>query len=148
MLLVVTTTRANAGGDDLANWLVGPVVGIRLGHARGASGSVAIVGLEGGVGYGPERINLGFEHRSDHDFGYIEIDPWYFFGGTLGFGINDDGNVDGVAGIWEGIPLSNFKSCTDWHPQLTLSGGYRYTGVHELYLTIKAGEMHGNVCID
>ena len=53
-----------------------------------------------------------------------------------------------VLGIWEGLPLDNHGGCSGWHDQITISGGYRYTGVHELYLTIKAGMMNGNVCFD
>jgi len=144
-VLVAMGSPARAD-NELANWLVGPVVGIRL---SGPPNDRTIIGLEGGVGAGPERLNLGFEHRSDHDFGYLEIDPWYILGGTFGVGMDDAGKASAVLGVWEGIPIAdNNASCTGWHSEITLAGGYRYTGVHELYITLKAGRMNGNVCFD
>jgi hypothetical protein len=134
---------ANAGGSNLANWLVGPVVGVRLGGKGGL-----VLGFEGGGGYGPERVNLGFEHRPDDTtMGYIEVDPWYIVGGTLGFGVQNDGKVQPVLGFWEGLPLAaSSTACDGWRRIITISGGYRYTGVHELYLSLKAGWMDGDVC--
>ncbi len=143
LCLLVGSVRSANAEDDLANWLIGPVLGIRVG---GTTNNRLVIGIEGGVGYGPERINLGFEHRSDHDVGYIELDPWYIVGGSLGVAVNDEGEADPVLGLWEGVPLSDTGNCTDWHDQLTIAGGYRYIGVHELYVTIKAGRMHGNIC--
>lgn len=129
---------------DLANVLIGPVLGVRLG---GPPGDRAIIGFEGGGGYGPERGNAGYEHRLDKDFFYVELDPWYLLGGTVGFGIDGDGNTSPVLGVWEGVPLSaGQQSCTDWNRTITLAGGYRYTGVHELYVTVKAGCLHGIIC--
>ena len=48
--------------------------------------------------------------------------------------------------MWEGLPLTGNPSCTSWHQEITISGGYRYTGAHELYVTMKAGWMEGDVC--
>jgi hypothetical protein len=141
-------TIAHAEDGDLTNFTVGPVLGVRIAGGQPDS-SPLIIGIEGGAGYGPERFNIGFEHRSDHDFGYVEFDPWYLLGGTIGFGVNEAGETNGVFGFWEGLPImGNDASCTDWHSTVTVSGGYRYTGVHELYLSVKAGTMHGNVCFD
>jgi hypothetical protein len=139
---------AHAEDGDLTNFTVGPVLGVRISGGEPGT-SPLIIGLEGGAGYGPERVNIGFEHRSDHDFGYIEIDPWYLIGGSFGFGVNENGDTNAVLGFWEGLPvMGNDAGCNDWHSTVTVSGGYRYTGVHELYLSVKAGTMHGNVCFD
>lgn len=135
---------ANAG-NNLANWLFGPVVGVQLGGKGGI-----VLGVEGGGGYGPERFNLGFEHRAgDIDMGYIEVDPWYIVGGTFGFGVQNDGKVQPVLGFWEGLPVAESSTaCDGWRRVITISGGYRYTGVHELYLSLKAGWMDGAVCFN
>jgi hypothetical protein len=132
-----------AAADDLANWLIGPVFGLRLDGPGGGT-----IGLEGGYGFGPERLNLGFEYRAQKAFYYAEVDPWYILGGTLGVGVDEDGKSSPVLGVWEGLPLTTGGSCSGWHNQVTIAGGYRYTGVHELYLTVKAGMMDGNVCFD
>jgi hypothetical protein len=143
VVLAIAAAPSPAHADDnLENWLIGPVLGVRLGGGGGA-----ILGVEGGGGFGPERFNLGFEHRSDHDVYYAEIDPWYLIGGTIGVGVTDKGDAVPVLGLWEGFPL-NGGSCTGWHDQLTISGGYRYTGVHELYVSVKAGRMQGEFCWD
>jgi hypothetical protein len=148
VVLMVASTSAHAG-NDLANWLVGPVIGVQISGRGGV-----VLGIEGGGGYGPERFNLGFEHRYavDHgtvEMGYIEVDPWYILGGTAGIGVQSDGKVEPVLGVWEGLPLSESNvPCSGWHTQVTISGGYRYTGAHELYLTVKAGYMDGKFCID
>jgi hypothetical protein len=135
-LLLASSARAEA---DATNWLIGPVFGIRLGSSDGSTG---VIGVEGGVGTGPERINLGFEHRAGKTLGYIEVDPWLFIGGTLGFGIDSDGDTQPVIGLWEGVPLK-LPSCGIGYHQygttVSIAAGYRYTGVHELYVTIKAG---------
>ncbi|HEU0031374.1 MAG TPA: hypothetical protein VFQ53_12125 [Kofleriaceae bacterium] len=149
IVLVVTMLAAFAGtarADDM-NYLVGPVLGLRLGGPPGERG---IIGIEGGVGYGPERINLGFTRRLDKTFGYVEIDPWYIAGFSFGAGVDSDGVAHGVIGVWEGLPL-RYPSCGEdgWESVITIAGGYRYTGVHELYLTVKAGETYdGAFCLD
>jgi len=143
VLVVVLAMPAVARADgDLENFLIGPVFGIVVGGKGGAA-----IGVEGGAGLGPERINVGFDHRVGKDFFYAEIDPWLYLGGTLGVGIEGDGKtLHPVLGAWEGYPLIMPSGCSDWGTAVTIAGGYRYTGVHELYLTIKAGQMHGNVC--
>lgn len=141
----------SARADDV-NWLVGPVLGIRLGGP--AEGSRAIYGIEGGVGLGPERANVGFTRRLDETFVYAELDPWLYVGGTLGVGaVAETGQIFPVLGVWEGIPLV-YPACEDegegegdgMYPTVTLAGGYRWTGVHELYVTMKAGRAP-NFCI-
>ncbi|TMQ11935.1 MAG: hypothetical protein E6J91_21895 [Deltaproteobacteria bacterium] len=143
-LLVASGARAEADGT---NWLVGLVFGIRLNGPGGAGG---VIGVEGGVGAGPERINLGFEHRAGKTLGYLEVDPWFVVGGTLGLAIDSDGNPEPVLGLWEGAPLK-LPSCgigrEHYDTTISIAGGYRYTGVHELYITIKAG-ISQPICFD
>jgi hypothetical protein len=148
-MIVLAATPAQAD-DSLFNYSVGPVFGVRLSGSKlsGPDGHRGVVGIEGGLGFGPERINIGFEHRADHDAGYIEFDPWYIIGGTLGVAVDDENNASGVFGVWEGLPVAGFDNCPDgWHNRVTVAGGYRYTGVHELFVTVKAGRMNGNFCL-
>ena len=81
-------------GNDLENWMLGPVFGVVLGSHGGT-----VVGVEGGGGYGPERFNLGFEHRGTIEMGYVEVDPWYLVGGTFGVGVQSDSKVEPVLGL-------------------------------------------------
>ncbi|NVB76900.1 MAG: hypothetical protein HOV81_00765 [Kofleriaceae bacterium] len=153
VMLLCTCGIARAEGrateGTLHNFLIGPVLGVRLG---GPPGSRMILGVEGGAGIGPERINVGFEHRLDKGFLYVELDPWWVIGGSLGVGTDTDGEVFPVLGVWEGGPISTGKGeCFDWNTTITLAAGYRYTGVHELYVTVKAGTMDGmytQSCLD
>lgn len=135
-LLVVSPTRVDA---EAKNWLVGPVLGIRLG---GHAGSRGVLGIEGGVGFGPERVNLGVEQRDGKLFGYLELDPWLLIGASIGLGVDSDSQVHPVLGVWEGIPfkLGNDPCYSNkYQAEVTVAVGYRYTGVHELYVTVKAG---------
>ncbi|MGE0551531.1 MAG: hypothetical protein AB7O24_16275 [Kofleriaceae bacterium] len=143
-IIIVCALASAARADDFArNWLLGPVLGYRL---WGPPGDRLIIGLEGGVGIGPERVNVGMTHRLDHEFYYIELDPWLYVGASLGIGIDSNGVEHGVIGIWEGTPLNDVP-CTDgFHRITTLAIGYRYTGVHELYLTVKAGQSETLIC--
>lgn len=136
VLVLGASGRVNADGQ---NALIGPILGIEFGGPPGTRG---VFGLEGGVGLGPERVNIGFEHRAGKGFGYIELDPWLLVGASLGVGIETDGAVRPVLGLWEGVPVVG-PSCDDfsthYQPTITFALGYRYTGVHELYVSIKAG---------
>jgi hypothetical protein len=144
-VFAVSWARPARADNDLANYSIGPVFAIKL----GGHGDWPVLGLEAGAGYGPERINLGFEHRADHDAGYIELDPWYIVGGSLGFAVDDEGKTHGVGGVWEGVPIAGFDGgCSGWQNMVTLAGGYRYTGVHELFVTVKAGRIDGKPCFD
>jgi hypothetical protein len=142
-LLLVSLSRAEADG---VNILVGPVFGLQFG---GTSDSHSVFGIEGGAGLGPERVNLGLEYRDRKTFGYVELDPWLWLGVSLGAGVDSDGNFHPVGGVWEGVPLK-FPDCkassTQFAPAVTLSAGYRYTGVHEIYLSLKAGASQ-NLCL-
>ena len=146
-LVVASSTRAEAD-PGFKNALIGPVFGIRLG---GHAGPRAVFGVEGGVGLGPERVNLGFEHRDGKVLAYAELDPWYLVGFSLGLGIDSDGEPAPVLGVWEGLPirLPECGSVSDlaYASTMTIAGGYRYTGVHELYVTIKAG-VSQPFCLD
>ena len=143
--LIALTALEPVAHAEIANVLVGPVLGIRLG---GPPGDRLIIGVEGGAGWGPERFNLGFTRRLDKMFYYVELDPWYIVGASLGVGVDSEGQTYGVAGVWEGFPLV-FPDCegSGYFRAVTISGGYRYTGVHELYLTPKAG-VSESICLD
>lgn len=139
LAVAVATPDARAEGTlcDIVNLSGGPVLGVAFGG--GSSGGTVVVGLEGGVGCGPERLNLGFEHRAGKGFGYIELDPWLFAGGSLGLGVDTDGAIQPVIGVWEGMPVTHVGCGKSWTPVATFSAGYRYTGVHEVYVTLKTG---------
>ncbi|HEX7840059.1 MAG TPA: hypothetical protein VF469_21430 [Kofleriaceae bacterium] len=142
-LLLVSSPRAEADG---VNILAGPIFGLQFG---GSTDSHSVFGIEGGVGLGPERANLGFEYRDRKSFGYVELDPWFILGVSLGAGIDSDGELHPVGGVWEGLPIK-YPNCdsstTKYQAAVTLSAGYRYTGVHELYLSVKAG-VSQNLCL-
>lgn len=143
-VLVMSSMRADA---DSMSWMAGPVLGIRLGDHPGSSG---IFGIEGGAGWGPHRVNLGFEHRAGKHLGYFELDPWFLLGASMGFGVDSEGDPQIVLGVWEGLPigLERALACTDrYSAQATISAGYRYTGVHELYVAVKAGAAQP-VCLN
>jgi hypothetical protein len=142
-LLVVSSARAGADGKNV---LFGPIIGLQFG---GSSDSHSVFGIEGGAGIGPERANVGLERRDGKTFGYVELDPWLFLGVSLGAGIDSNGELHPVGGVWEGVPIK-FPSChestTHYSATVTLSAGYRYTGVHEIYLSVKAGASQ-NLCL-
>ena len=123
------------------------MLGYRIGYAPG---SRLIVGAELGAGFGPERLNIGVTRRLNTSFAYIEIDPWYLVGASLGVGVDEDGEAHPIIGLWEGLPIM-YPTCDysdpDLEPVLTLSIGYRYTGVHEIYLAPKVGAgSQGQFC--
>jgi hypothetical protein len=138
---------ARAEPADATNWMIGPLLGLRLGGADDVRRS--ILGVEGGGGWGPERLNVGVTRRLGKTFTYVELAPWYVAGLSLGAGIDSDGKTHPVIGVWEGLPL-RYPACGDdgWQPVITLSAGYRYTGVHELYVAPKVGTIYGGgICI-
>jgi hypothetical protein len=149
----VQPSSARADERRYENVMVGPLFGFRL---SGPSGHRGIIGVEGGVGLGPERLNGGHTWRRGETFTYVELDPWYLIGGTLGVGRASTGDWSPVIGVWEGIPILGGESnrhCDavpddGWHATVTASAGYRYAGVHELYVTVKGGAMNGYVCFD
>lgn len=94
------------------------------------------------------RVNLGLTRRLDKTFRYLELSPWYVVGASLGFGTDSDGKSHPVLGLWEGAPVV-FPECgaDGWQPVVSLSTGYRYTGVHELYIAPKGGVIYeGDIC--
>jgi YHS domain-containing protein len=145
-LLTTLAPTAAWADDDGTNVMIGPVLGLRL---REPAGGRAILGVEGGGGWGPERINLGVTRRLGRTFSYLELSPWLYVGASLGVGVDSAGEIHGVIGLWEGLPLV-YPECGDhgWQPVVTLSVGYRYTGVHELYAAPKLGWINdGAICV-
>ena len=152
-LLLLASPRARAD-NGIDNWLVGPILGIQIGSASGHPEFG--LGIEGGAGLGPERLNLGFEWRTGPEGGlaYIQLEPWYWVGGTFGVGVDTHGAPHPVVGLWEGLPLKvpgcawqDTHGATQLGPAVTLAAGYRFTGVHELYFSVKAGGSQ-SLCLD
>lgn len=147
LVLAATPAYAEDSGDDpVFNALIGPVLAL---HWGGGHPTGLAAGLEGGVGWAPWlRINLGFEQRGDGPFFYGEVDPWFLIGATVGYGRDGSGRADGTIGLWEGVPLAAPNNC---HGGLggaaSLAVGYRYSGVHEVYVTVKGGVSEG-FCLD
>jgi len=145
-LVAVVPAPARADSNNLNNFLIGPVFGVRL--SGPSDGDFGLLGVEGGIGWGPERINLGFVHRAGRELYYAEIDPWLYLGGSFGFGVDSEGEGHGIIGIWEGLPVAGdaLHGCRRGYASvITVAAGLRYTGVLELYATIKAGVSQG-VC--
>jgi hypothetical protein len=149
ILVSVVTTFACTYGPPAYNALIGPTFGVRLG---GPPGPREVLGIEGGVGAAPHRLNLGFRRRVGlSSLYYFELDPWFFLGGSLGFGIERDDagseRAQPVLGVWEGLafPLTQTPNCLDvpvdhhYYPTISVSVGYRYTGIHEIYFAPKFG---------
>lgn len=145
-LVAVVPAPARADSNNLNNFLIGPVFGVRL--SGPSDGDFGLLGVEGGIGWGPERINLGFVHRAGRELYYAEIDPWLYLGGSFGFGVDSEGEGHGIIGLWEGLPVGGdaLHGCRRGYASvITVAAGLRYTGVLELYATIKAGVSQG-VC--
>jgi hypothetical protein len=146
--------RAARADETDPNWLFGPVLGFALGGGVDQSrwrrpapskeppprrGSF-LLGVEGGAGIGPQRINVGLVHRDGEALGYLELDPWLFIGASLGIGHADASGWHPVIGIWEGVPLTDPTGPDDEHHlMITIAAGLRYTGVLEFYVTPKIG---------
>jgi hypothetical protein len=143
--VIAMLAPATAGADDARNALVGPLLGVRIGGREGTRG---VVGVEGGVGYGVLRVNAGYEHRADRGFAYVELDPWFVVGATFGLGIDTEGEMQPVVGLWEGLPIEGIIcGGRGFQRAVTVAVGYRYTGEHELFATMKAGVAE-STCID
>jgi hypothetical protein len=140
VLVVALAGVSNAGAEELVdccNVLVGPVLGVAFGGEKEGHG---LIGIEGGVGAGPERLNLGTQYRDGETFTYVELDPWFWVGGSLGVGYGTRTGGHGILGLWEGVPGRGYENCErDSRFAMTLSLGYRWTGVHEIYLAPKVG---------
>jgi hypothetical protein len=145
---IVATTASDAAADlEELNYLAGPVIGFSFGNRSGTGGG--LLGLEAGAGLGPERVNIGIEHRDDESFGYLELDPWYVVGASFGFGVGSETGAQPVLGLWEGIPLTDnlCRGEDERITMVTIAAGYRYTGVHEFYITPKVG-TGPSICFD
>jgi hypothetical protein len=168
-LIAMTASAALAGGSgepDRGGWnlLVGPVLGVTWGHGHRVGVSV---GVKGGVGHslvekkGPTnagldtyasyanvRLNLGLQRRAGELFGYAELDPWVLIGASAGVGIGARSGVQPVVGVWEGTARNDCSDVPDlhaWRFAATIAIGYRYSGVHEVYVTPKLGNVR---CVD
>lgn len=146
-IVLVVLLAGSARADDGTNYLVGPVLGYTFG---GRTGGGLAYGGEGGIGWGPERFNVGFEHRDGTTLGYVELDPWFLVGGSLGVAVDSDDEPHAVLGLWEGLPILVGGCSTtpnEQRPAITIAVGWRWTGVHELYVTLKGGSSE-RVCFN
>ena len=139
----VTSARADLCNEHTSRTiLAGPVVGLLRGKHAGP-----VVGFEGGVGCGPMRLDLGFEHRDHKGLGYVALDAWHGLGATFGLGLDTGGVIQGIGGVWEGVP-THFPTCRpDNQTAVLFSFGYRFTGVHELFVSLKAGRIERASCL-
>lgn len=119
--------------------MVGPLFGIAWGKEHKAHPTA---GIEGGIGLHELVIfNVGSTWRGDELFSYAELDGWLFLGGTFGFGHGTRDGWQAVAGIWEPLPIvKEIDPGCDDATLVVFSVGYRYTGLHELYITGKYGD--------
>lgn len=146
-VLVLGSTRSAQAQEEIIglNYLVGPVFGVRVGMDENPH---VLVGVEGGIGWGPERVNLGIERRpSSHGvwetFAYFVLEPWLVVGASLGIGVDlRTQEAHAVLGVWEGYGRL-LANCHDWGAVLSVAVGYRFTGVPELYVTPKVGLGQG-----
>lgn len=151
LALCATAATASASAPaaradfDEPNFLAGPVFGITVPNRDGQGGG--LLGLEAGAGWGPQRLNIGFEHRDGESFGYLELDPWLVVGASVGFGLGSETGWHPILGVWEGIPLSDICQEGGRVTMFTIAAGYRYTGVHEFYVTPKVG-TGPSICLD
>ena len=144
LAIMAWTNLAEASHGNDGNIMAGPILG--LSHAP--DGWRLQLGVEGGVGAGPERLNAGFEQRAGKLFTYLELDPWLLLGGSFGVGVDEDGDVHPVLGIWEGTPLRSYPCGNgSWIFMASLSVGIRYSGAWEIYAAPKAGGANPG-CID
>lgn len=124
-------------GEFPSSASAGPTVGISWGTGVPAH---LIVGLEAGVGFNALLYaNGGVTYRNHELFSYVELDGWFLVGGTLGFGYGTFSEWQAVAGIWEALPLSDNGPCSKTQI-VSVSFGYRWTGLHEIYVAGKYGE--------
>ena len=133
-MFVLSPTLATADGWD-QNVMAGPVIGASYSSKLGWR---FLFGVEGGVGAGAERINGGAEKRDGKLLGYLELDPWFLLGGSIGLGIDEDQEPYPILGLWEGVPLRN-PPCGSYRAMASFSIGFRYTGAWEFYAAPKAG---------
>ncbi|MFT3698844.1 MAG: hypothetical protein QM831_37200 [Kofleriaceae bacterium] len=136
VVVLAGVTPARADDDFGASALGGLVLGVSFGHR-----TTPLYGLEAGGGLGPERFNIGFEHRDDTRVVYAELDPWFFLGMSFGGAYEIDHDMEHVdLGAWEGLPVySSANSCGHAGVLGTISVGVRYTGTVELYVSPKIG---------
>jgi hypothetical protein len=165
--------HANAD-DGYWNLLAGPVVGFEWG-GKGASKADTpapesdrkggmYFGWEAGIGWPQKlladedegdsdvyvlgRANIGQAFRSDEVFSYATFDPWWVVGATGGVGWGSKSGTSGIVGLWEGVPLIFPDEGCGADPGIlvSMSLGYRYSGVHEIYFAPKIG-MSSNLGI-
>lgn len=117
--------------------LIGPVVGWTWGGGARPQG---LVGVEAGLGFNLLLYaNAGLTLRNDEVFAYAELDGWLLIGATAGFGYGTKSEWQPVLGVWEALPVQVGEPSCSNQRVLVISAGYRWTGMHELYVAPKYG---------
>lgn len=147
-IMVLLHARAASAQSPL-NTSGGPQLAWSWGKASGVSW-----GWEVGVGYGPQRLNVG-QVRGERDaLSYAVAEPYtLYIGGTLGMGYTRTNGLVAVFGLWEGLPVVYPDNCqsdrrTECGFLFTVALGYRYFGAHQIYLTPKAGVSQSATACD
>lgn len=137
-VMALPPRRAYAEPQFPESKLIGPLVGIAWGKDHPAHPTI---GVEGGIGLDELLIlNAGSTWRGGELFSYVELDGWFFLGATAGYGHGTRDGWQAVVGIWEPLPPKVLESGCDEARLVAFSVGYRYTGLHEVYLTAKYGD--------
>lgn len=145
LALAVMSVLALSRGDARAepelptSKLIGPLFGIAWGPKHQAHPTL---GVEGGIGIDELLVfNVGSTWRGDELFSYAELDGWFFLGGTFGYGHGTRDGWQPVVGLWEPLPfVKEIDPGCDEARLVVFSAGYRYTGLHEIYVTAKYGD--------
>jgi hypothetical protein len=128
---------------DPESTLIGPVFGLTWGRGRLLH---ATLGGEAGFTIAPlVSVNAGVTWRDQELFAYGELDGWFVVGATAGVGYGTRSEWSPVVGVWELAPLGIDDGCQR-ETGFVISAGYRWTGLHELYVAPKYGEVEG-VCV-
>jgi hypothetical protein len=139
LLALTSPPAARAEPEFPTSKLIGPLFGIAWGpkHRAHLTG-----GIEGGIGIDELLVfNVGSTWRGDELFSYVELDGWYLVGGTVGVGHGTRDGWQPVVGVWEPLPyFEEVDPGCDDAELIVFSVGYRYTGLHEVYVTGKYGD--------
>lgn len=140
-LAAMSSRAARADHKFPTSQMVGPLFGIAWGGDEKREPHLT-AGIEGGIGLHELLVfNAGATWRGDELFSYVELDGWFFLGGTLGFGHGTRTGSQAVLGVWEMLPyVKEIDGGCDDATLVVFSAGYRWTGMHELYVTGKYGD--------
>jgi hypothetical protein len=87
--------------------------------------------------------------RGADAFAYLELDPWFVVGASVGVGVGTESGWRPIIGVWEGIPLNELcpgATSSGGTTLITISVGVRWAGATELFVGPKIGWMRRKVC--